>query len=261
MRTDNKKLPSLSVIMPCLNEQDNVLNAIENTMLAFKKFDIDGEIILVDDGSTDNTGNCIRNYKAQNKSTKVISHTTTLGIGASFWDGVRNASNDFVVFVPGDNENDAHDFLRYYNLTNDVDIIIPFVMNIDVRSKFRRIVSSVYRLIINISFGMNLNYTNGNVIYNRKILDDIELKTTGFFFQAELLIKLIRMGYFYAEAPHILSKRQMGKTKAITLSSLVNVIFSYCQLVWDIHIMRIEGGERKKVKSNSVSNKRYNFDS
>ena len=38
MKTDNKKLPSLSVIMPCLNEQDNVLNAIENTILAFEKF-------------------------------------------------------------------------------------------------------------------------------------------------------------------------------------------------------------------------------
>ena len=74
-----------------------------------------------------------------------------------------------MVFVPGDNENDARDFLRYFHLVNDVDIIIPFVMNIEVRSKFRRIVSSIYRLIINITFGMNLNYTNGNVIYNRKI--------------------------------------------------------------------------------------------
>ncbi|HBH10899.1 MAG TPA: hypothetical protein DDX15_05265, partial [Gammaproteobacteria bacterium] len=135
-----------------------------------------------------------------------------------------------------------------------------FVMNIEVRSKFRRIVSSIYRLIINITFGMNLNYTNGNVIYNRKILSDIQLKTTGFFFQAELLIKLIRMGYFYAEAPHILSKRQIGKTKAITLSSLFNVIFSYCHLVWDIHLMRVEGRQRKTVNPNSVSNKRYNFD-
>ena len=165
-----------------------------------------------------------------------------------------------MVFVPGDNENDARDFLRYFHLVNDVDIIIPFVMNIEVRSKFRRIVSSIYRLIINITFGMNLNYTNGNVIYNRKILSDIQLKTTGFFFQAELLIKLIRMGYFYAEAPHILSKRQIGKTKAITLSSLFNVIFSYCHLVWDIHLMRVEGRQRKTVNQNSVSNKRYNFD-
>jgi len=260
MKTDNKKLPSLSVIMPCLNEQDNVLNAIENTILAFEKYSIDGEIILVDDGSTDNTGQYVKKYNEQNKSTKVISHKIPLGVGASFWDGVKNASNDFVVFVPGDNENDARDFLRYFHLVNDVDIIIPFVMNIEVRSKFRRIVSSIYRLIINITFGMNLNYTNGNVIYNRKILSDIQLKTTGFFFQAELLIKLIRMGYFYAEAPHILSKRQLGKTKAITLSSLFNVIFSYCHLVWDIHFMRVEGRQRKTVNPNSVSNKRYNFD-
>ena len=60
MKTDNKKLPSLSVIMPCLNEQDNVLNAIENTILAFEKYFIDGEIILVDDGSTDNTGQFVK---------------------------------------------------------------------------------------------------------------------------------------------------------------------------------------------------------
>ena len=63
MKTDNKKLPSLSVIMPCLNEQDNVLNAIENTILAFEKYSIDGEIILVDDDSQDKSWDILKNLR------------------------------------------------------------------------------------------------------------------------------------------------------------------------------------------------------
>jgi hypothetical protein len=171
--------------------------------------------------------------------------------------GVQNAKNDFVTMIPGDNENDPEDVLKYYYLTKDIDIIVPFIMNIEIRSKTRRIISSLYRFIINISFGMNLNYTNGTVIYNRHILLDVNLGTTGFLYQAELLIKLIRMGYFYAETPHLLSTRGSGKTKALTFSSLFNVIGSYLKLVWAIHISRKEGHAWEPLNKKSISYQRY----
>jgi len=254
---NTNNLPSLSVIMPCLNEADNVADAIEQTLAAFDALEITAEIIVINDGSRDATPNIVKQLQQQDSRIQLLNHDKPQGIGASFKDGVEHAQYDFVTMIPGDNENDAEDVLRYYHLSRQVDIIVPFIMNLEIRSKSRRFISALYRYIINISFGMNLNYTNGTVIYNRAVLLDVKLKTTGFLYQAELLIKLIRMGYFYAETPHLLSKRVSGKTKAIRFSSLLNVIKGYLSLVWEIHFTHQAGRTEVILNQHSVSKRYY----
>ncbi|MDY0084177.1 MAG: hypothetical protein RBR74_13415, partial [Ignavibacteriaceae bacterium] len=69
----------------------------------------------------------------------------------------------------------------------------------------------LYRFIINLSFGTNVNYTNGTVFYHRSILKGYNLESYGFFYQANIVIKLIRQGYLYAEVPNFLSVRASGK--------------------------------------------------
>lgn len=252
-----QKLPTLSVVMPCLNEEANVAAAIDETLRAFDHYDIDGTIVVVNDGSSDGTAEVISGWVERDSRVSLLSHAQPQGVGASFWDGIRVAKGDFVMLMPGDNENDPLDALCYYYLTQDVDIIVPFIMNVEVRSKARRVISSLYRLVINISFGMNLNYTNGTVIYNRHLLDGIDLKTTGFLYQSELLIKLIRVGYFYAETPHLLAARGSGKSKALTLRSLLNVMGGYLRLVWEVHFTRREGHVDNQLHPASVSHRRY----
>lgn len=234
-------VPKLSVVMPCLNEQDNVASAIQRTLAAFDRHGIIGEIVVINDGSTDGTAQVVRALIERHPNVRLIEHARPMGIGASFWDGARKAHNDFVMMFPGDDENDPDDALLYYYMARDVDIIVPFIHNVEVRSIGRRLISSLYRFIINVSFGMNLNYTNGTVAYNRAILDGVTLKSSGFLYQAELLIKLIRAGYLYAETPHFLSRRGSGKTKALTLKSFMQVTGGYLNLIWEIHILRRTG--------------------
>lgn len=252
-----QKLATLSVVMTCLNEEENVATAIQETLQAFDHYGIDGNIVVVNDGSSDRTVDVIDAWVDRDTRVSLVSHEHRKGIGASFWDGVKAATGDFVMWMPGDNENDPIDSLCYYYLTQDVDIIVPFIMNVEVRSKFRRIVSSLYRLVINLSFGLNLNYTNGTVIYNRHLLNNIDLETTGFLYQSELLIKLIRAGYFYAETPHLLSVRGGGKSTALTLYSLHNVMGGYLRLMWATHFTRREGRVDIKLHTKSVTYRRY----
>ena len=238
---ESSRLPTLSVVMPCLNEQDNVASAMRRTLAAFDRYGIEGEIVVINDGSTDGTAGVVRTLAGRHPNVRLIEHARPMGIGASFWDGVHNARNDFVSMFPGDDENDPDDALLCYYLTRNVDIIVPFIHNVEVRSIWRRLVSSLYRFIINMSFGMNLNYTNGTVIYNRAILEGVTLKSSGFLYQAELLIKLIRAGYLYAETPHFLSRRGSGITKALTFKSFLQVVRGYLRLMWEIHVLRRTG--------------------
>ena len=250
------ELPSLTVIMPCLNEENNVSAAILATLGAFDKYNIDAELIVINDGSTDRTPEIVNGLMQTDSRIRLLNHEKPWGIGATYWHGVQETRNDYVMWIAGDNENDPDDALIYFYMSRDTDIIVPFIHNVEVRSLSRRIISSLYRLIINLSFGMNLNYTIGTVIYNTAVLREIDLKSVGFFYQAEILIRLIRAGYLYAETPHFLSTRRSGKTKALTIWSFLDVAKAYIHLMWDIHIRRRAGSTDTGLNPKSATYRR-----
>lgn len=221
--------------MPSLNEELNLSEAVRNVIDGFNMFGINGQIIVVNDGSTDSTGKIAGALDREYGFIKVIHHETPQGIGASFWDGVWNSDGEIVTMIPGDGENDAPETLRYLHLLEHVDIVIPYVFNTNVRSKARRLLSRVYRGIINLSFGMSLNYMNGTVMYRTCILKDLTFRSKGFFYQTELLIKCIRKGYLYAEVPYALSRRTGGASKATSLKSLKNVSKAFLTTLMDVY--------------------------
>jgi len=233
-------LLTLSVIMPALNEEENIKEAVLRTLKAFERSGISGDVIVINDGSSDGTKAVVESLMNSGHPVKLIDHEKPRGIGYSFIEGARSSDKDVVVMFPGDNENNPDDALEYFRLMEHVDIISPFIHNVEVRDKVRRLISSLYRFIVNMSFGINLNYTNGTVFYRRCILEDIKRVSRGFFYQAELLIKLLRKGYLFAEVPNFLDQREKGASKATTLKSLLRVMGSYLRTMYEIHIKRIE---------------------
>lgn len=226
----------ISIIMPALNEEDNISKAIENVVNSFNRLNVFGEIVVVNDGSTDRTKEIVDSLMKQYPFIQLVCHDTPKGIGASYWDGIWKAKGEIVTMLPGDAENDAYETLRYLPLMDHVDIVIPFIYNQNVRSWKRRMISKFYKGIINLSFGMLLNYMNGAVMYRKCVLQNITLKSSGFFYQTELLIKSIRNGYLYAEVPCALQQRLSGKSKALTFKSLRKVIRGYLTTMASVYI-------------------------
>lgn len=249
----------LSIIMPCLNEARNIESAIVASLRQFDDRNIEGEIVVVDDGSTDDSPKIIARIAASDRRVRILTKDKTEGIGRAFWDGTEVANYPFVVMIPGDNENDPSEVFSFYHLVADVDIVIPFILNAEIRSISRRLISSIYRLIINISFGATLNYTNGLVIYNKEALKSVTLVSTGFFYQTELLIKLLRRGFLYAEVPQFLSKREGGKSKALSLKSFLDLSWSFICFVVDVQIRRLEGFtlHPSELPENTCTYKKY----
>lgn len=242
---DNKI--EITVIMPTLNEEKNIKAAISNTLKALENYKINGEIIVINDGSTDRTQEIVSESIRMGRI-RTIRHERPEGIGASFWDGVDAAQGDIVTWIPGDNENDPWEILRYYKLLEHVDIVIPFIFNKEVRSLFRNALSFIYRFIINTTFLVNFNYTNGTVIFRKSILKELEYRSHSFFFQTDILIRAVKKGYLFAEAPYRLGLRKEGISKAITFPSLMQVINGYLRLVSDFYFK-----DNKKTNNNSFA--------
>lgn len=235
---------NVSIIMPSLNEENNVLPAIEDTLRAFDDLGINGEIIVINDGSTDRTRSIVEKVMSEQRRVRLINHDTPQGIGASFWDGILNAKGDIVTMLPGDNENDPWETLRYWKLLEHVDIVIPFVYNKEVRSLFRNALSLTYRFIINTTFLVYFNYTNGTILYRNSVLKELNGISSGFFFQTDILIRSVKKGYLFAEVPYRLNMRNTGKSKAVSFPSLMKVVRGYLKLVKDIHFTKNNAQDR-----------------
>ena len=99
--------------MPCLDEVKNIASVISDTLKAFDRYMLNGEIIVVNDGSKDGTKDLVHEVMKNESRVRLINHNAPQGIGASFWDGISNARGDIVSMFPGDNENDPTEILRY----------------------------------------------------------------------------------------------------------------------------------------------------
>ncbi len=252
----NEKTLDISVIMPALNEEKNIASAIEQVLKAMHDFNIEGELIVINDGSTDKTGELISGAMAKAKNVRTILHEKPRGIGASFWEGVDSAEADIVVMLPGDNENDPGEILRYYGLTEHVDMVIPFIFNKMARSIFRNALSFIYRFIINTTFLVNFNYTNGTVIYRKSILQELDYRSDGFFFQTDILIRSVKKGYLFAEVPYKLGARGHGKSKAVSFPSLIRVTNGYLILVKDFYFRKNDNDDLRFASDSQTALRR-----
>lgn len=249
----------ITTIVPANNEEKNILSTVDNILSTFKEFNLNGEIVVINDGSVDSTPQLVgRKMKENPGIVRMLTHNERKGIGASFWDGVDNAKGDFVVMIPGDNENDPREILRYHELLKEVDIVIPFIFNKEIRPFSRNIFSYIFRLAINVTFLTNFNYTNGTTIYRKSVLKELKHRDNGFFFQTDILVRTIKKGYLFAEVPSRLDLRKAGKSKIISFAGALEMIKGYLRLIRDYYFFKIEKRERGQFSPDSITNIRKN---
>ena len=236
---------SLTVIVPGLNEEENIRLAVKELIDALGVIVVDWELILINDGSTDRTGEIADDLASFDRRIRVIHQERPMGIGYSFQDGIKASSKSVVTWLPADGENDPRELLKYLPLIEHVDIVIPFVINKRIRPLYRRILSAIYLAIINLSFGTRFNYTNGNIIYRKSVFESVHPRYNGFLVHAECLVRAIKAGYTFAEVPVTIKKRHEGDSKALLLNSFFCVCLEYIGLFWDIQI-------RRKLKRKTV---------
>lgn len=247
--------PFLAIIMPALNEEENIVSAINNVLKDIEICGLDAEIIVVNDGSSDNTAGLVKELIKTQKRLHLVEHSKPKGLGASFWDGVDATDAEAVVFLPADNENFPIETLRYVKLLEDVDIVIPFVYNKEVRTFFRRLLSFLFCFIVNTTFFTRFHYTNGTVIYRRSVLLKLKKRCSSFFYQTDILVRLTKSGYLFAEVPYFLCRRLSGGSKAFRFPLIVALIKDYLKLVWDFYF-RKDLGVEPQYPQNSLTKKR-----
>jgi len=214
----------LSIIIPAYNEGPLVEETLAEVLSAVSALD-EFEVILVNDASSDDTGALMEALTEKHLKVRVIHHEVNLGLGAAYNTGVQMATQPFVIMVPGDNCFAAESLQLLFSHVGSADIIIPFHLNADVaRPYFRRLVSTSYTMLANLLSGKTIPYYNGIVIQRTESTKKIGVRTDGFAYQLDLLVRMLRRGASYATVGIYVNERVAGKTKAFRFRNVVQVV-------------------------------------
>jgi glycosyltransferase involved in cell wall biosynthesis len=197
-------ISELSVFFPCYNEEKNIQNTVSKTIPTLQKITQNWEIILIDDGSKDNTAKVLKDIQKQYpKQIKIITHNPNRGYGAALKSGLYNSKYQWIAFTDADGQFDFTEitkFIEKQQKTNS-DIVIGYYLARQV-SKAAIFTSKIWELIVFILFGLRVTDIDcGFKLINKKIVDTIpQLEAErGAFISSEFLIKAKRAGFKITE--------------------------------------------------------------
>lgn len=223
--------PLLTIIFPALNEEKRLALSVQEALKAASDSGKDCEVIIVDDGSTDGTGEVAARLASKDPRLRVIRNPRNLGLGGAYKVGLSAATGTYVTWVPADISHPAEGLVPAYKAIGEADIIIPRPTNPEVRGWLRRILSSLYTLIINWGTGFNVPYYNGLSVHRVDLLRSIYVKTDGFGFQAEAIAKLLFLGATYRVVDTYITERQVGRTKAFRIKNVFAVVRTLARIL------------------------------
>ena len=212
---------SISIILPALNEEGNIEAAIQDIQLYFHSREEKYEIIVINDGSTDSTGEIAERLVKENGSVRVIHHSINKGYGSALKEGFENSKYKYVFFTDSDRQFDIKglDILLPLIKTDAVEIIIGY--RLKRKDPFlRRFLSWGYNSLVGYLFDLNVKDIDcAFKIFRKDIFSKIEIESKNFFVNTEVLAKAMYFGFNVLEVgvPHF--PRTAGKT-TVTLKHI-----------------------------------------
>ncbi len=192
---ERRATDSISVFFPCYNEQDNVARTASKALSVLQQQSCDFEVIIVNDGSTDSTGQIADEIASRDRRIKVVHHQTNLGYGAALQSGFKAATKELVFYTDGDGQFDINELPPLLSLMDKADIVSCYRLNRQ-DSLVRKINAWCWTKLVCWLFGMKVRDINcAFKLYKREIFDNIELSSSGALIDAEILAKASHKGY------------------------------------------------------------------
>lgn len=196
--TAGPDVPELSLVVPCYNEEGSVGYTIPQLLAAFSAAGRNLQLIAVDNGSSDGTGEILEELARQHPQVVPTKVDVNIGYGNGVMEGFRQASAEWVGSIPADGQVDAEDVARLFEAVRATD---GNVLG-KVRRRFR--MDGLVRKIVSISYNLffrmlwprmgTLDVNGSPKIFPRRLLPALDLESTEWFLDPELMVKAHYLG-------------------------------------------------------------------
>ncbi len=203
-------MPSVSVVLPALNEAPNLRIGIPQAVAALDAVCEQWELIVVDDGSQDETAEVVAAAHARDGRIRLIRHTTNQGYGAALSSGFRAARMGAVFFTDADLQFDLREIERLLPLLQDCDVVVGYrAVRQDPWN--RRLNAWAWGQLVGHLFDLGVRDINcAFKLFRRSVLDSMDIRSGGAFVNTEVLAKARSAGARIQEVPVSHHPRRLG---------------------------------------------------
>lgn len=227
------RTPSISLFFPAWNEQDYVERAVERALPVLRRLTSDFELIIVNDASSDRTGELAELLAARHPEVRVIHHATNRKLGGALRTGLSASTKEVVVYSDIDLPFDLNELERALHLMAylEADMVCAFRLDRTSEGARRIAYSFAYNLLIRSLFGVRVKDVNFSFkVIHRRVLEALELRSEGSFIDAELVVKALRRGFRVFQMGVDYFPRTRGVSTLATPSVIGKLLFELAAL-------------------------------
>ena len=234
----------LSVIAPCYNEVKNIRELVRRLLGTFIKGGIEGEVILVDDGSTDGTPDLIHELAKSYRNVRGVFHDKNKGIACAWESGLHASVGYYTCLIDSDLQYVPEDILRLYReiLYSNVDLVQGIRSEIGLQADLRFYYSRLLNLVLNVMFGMNArDNKSGFVLCRSDVLREIlEHHYNYFYFQTFISVAAKSKGFSIREVETLFQPRKRGVSfiSRFPLKVITGVFMDLAKALFEFRLRR-----------------------
>ncbi len=206
-RLSSEARRDFAVVIPAFNEAPMVPDLIAELMATFKRFELDGEILVVDDGSTDGTGDLVEKEADGWEQVRVLRHRTNMGKTEAMLTAARSSDRTFLVLFDADLQHLPDEIPRFLERLHDGSDIVT---GRKVGAYDKRAVSSLYNALSRRIFRVPVSDLNSMKAFRREILEELHLRHDWHRF---FVVLAYARGYSVSEIDIELHPRRAGVSK------------------------------------------------
>lgn len=216
-------MPSISLVLPAYNEAENIEPMVAEAVPALEGNAEDYEIVVVDDGSADDTAAVTKRVAEQNPRVRLVQHPVNKGFGAAVFSGFTNATKEWIFYTDADRQFVLGELEKFVPYMNEVDLIAGY--RAPRRDPFLRVLyGKGWSTLCTLLFGYTVRDVDcGFKLFRREIIEELapQIASRGATFSIEWLVRAKRAGYRFVELPVTHRPRAAGSQTGANVNVVV----------------------------------------
>jgi len=218
----NPAVQSISAFFPCYNDEATIARMVELAASTIDECGVDGEIIVINDGSTDHSAEVIAAAAAREPRLRIVTHESNRGYGGALLSGFAAATRQWVFYTDGDAQFDPTELALLVDAAaDDVDVVQGYKIR-RADNIARRVIGRVYHRFVAFAFRLEIRDTDCDFRLIRKsALDRVALVHSTGVICVELVCKLQDSGARFVEVPIHHYAREHGQSEFFRFTRVV----------------------------------------
>ncbi|HOE01377.1 MAG TPA: glycosyltransferase family 2 protein [Kiritimatiellia bacterium] len=227
---------SICVAVMCFNEAASLPVVVAEITDELQRLGGDYEVVIINDGSTDGSGEIADSLAKESAHIRVIHHPRNLGLGAVYRNAFLCGTKELTTVFPADGQFAPEIIGQFARLFDDMDLVLGYIPEFRKNRSFAaRTFSWAERCLYRLLFGRFPDF-QGIMMFRRELVDTIELSSSGrgWMIQMELILRFIRKGYRVISEPTGIRARMSGESKVMNLSAIASNLRQVFALRWNL---------------------------